>query len=195
MSTLTKQKHLLSLVSLAGSLALLIITSSCQRQEMPTSIVRVSPEYDLWREDSKPYLVSQIPSGDELILDATGYEFDTSPFMYNFDSERGEYSDIEIKPNTIEILVGQIIIGGRDDPLDSEDNTGEAFYYRADWNSSLQRQSISAKDFIPIGESPPLSYFEAGQEIIISIGYLERDPSNDEEMFYSFWSGLIDIQE
>lgn len=190
-----KQKHFSLFLIVATSFLVLSTSSACRQQERVTSIVRVDQEHYVWREDAKPYLVYRIPAGDEFVLDTTGYEFNTSQYMYNYDSERGAYSDIDLSPNTIEILIGEIVIGGQEDTAASEDATKEPNIYRAEWHSNSQQHHINAQTLIPVGGSPPFSRFEPGQEAIITIGRLEKNESTHEELFYPFWSGMIDIQE
>lgn len=195
MNSPMKQRYLPPFLAITTAFLTLFTAVACKHQEITTSVIQVDHEHNRLRNDDKPYLVYQIPAGDELTLDATDYEFDLSPFMYNYDSERGSYSDIDLSLNAIEIFIGQIIIEGQEDASEPEATTNETHIYRAEWNSNSQQQYINAKALLPMGESPPLTQFEAGREMIVSIGHLEKDESTNEELFYSFWSGMIDIQE
>lgn len=194
MNSPVNQRYLQLFLAVTTAFLVLFTVVACDHQEVISSVVQVDYEHDRLRDDGKPYLVYQIPAGEEFVLDATGYEFDPSPFMYNYDSERGAYSDIDLNINRIEILIGQIIIEGQEKESEPKPTTDETHIYHAEWDSKSQRQYINAQALIPGEESPPLTRFEAGREMIVSIGHLEKDETANEELFYSFWSGLINIQ-
>ncbi|MBE9182474.1 hypothetical protein IQ268_28395 [Oculatella sp. LEGE 06141] len=142
-----------------SSFLVLSTASACRQQEILTSVVQVDHEHYLWREDAKPYRVYRIPASDEFVIDATGYEFDTSQYMYNYDSERGASSDIDLSPNTIQLLIGEIVIGGQEDKAASEDTTKELNIYRAEWHSNSQQHHINAQILVPVGDALPFNPF------------------------------------
>ena len=157
---------------------------------MSSSVVRIDNEHYLWREDAKPYLVYRVPAGTEFIRDARGYKFDTSKFTYNFDPQRGQYSDSDLSPNTIEIAIAL-----QEDAAKSKGTAQEPTVYRAKWNLSSQQHHINAQTLIPVGKSAPFTKFESGQRIIVSIGHLSKNEITKKELFYPFWNGMIDVQK
>lgn len=166
-----------------------LTATSCDTQETGIPVIHIDHEHYLWREDAQSYQVYQIPVTNELILDATEYEFDTSPYLYNYDWQRGEYSDIDLTPNSIQVVVWH--------PKNVSQSAPQVSAYQAEWPVEAQQHPINAQTLVPVGDSEPFTQFEPGQRIIISIGHLEKQPSTetDEGLYYRFWSGMIDVEK
>jgi hypothetical protein len=183
-----RQRYFSLLFAIATSSLVLFTTVAC-KHKTSLPVVQIDNEHYLWREDNKPYLVYRVAAGNELILDATGYEFDTSKFASNFDPQRGWYSDVDLSPNVI-----QVVVELQADPAKLEDAAKGPNVYRAEWHPNSQQHDLNAQTLIPVGESAPFTKTESGQRILIEIGHLEKEESTNKEVFYSFWSGMIEIQ-